>query len=469
MQFNSLSFLLFFPLVLLVWRLLDGDFRNYFLLGASYFFYSFVHPWFAILLLATTCFDFFIGQQISLSATPPTRKKWLVLSVAINLGVLAVFKYGALFWNTGMELFGSTNNLIQNWVIPAGLSFYTFQSMSYTIDIYRNKQKPEKSLTNFALYVSFFPQLVAGPVERYGNLMPQLLQPKPLNEAVFFRSVRLIVWGFFKKIAIADRLADFVNPVFDAPETYQGLTLLVAGFFFVVQVYADFSGYTDIATGVARFFGVELQLNWKRPLLSTSLREFWTRNHISMTTWFRDYLYIGLGGSRCSRPRWLLNLFLTFIISGFWHGPAWTFVLWGAMHGVFYIIEILVVERFGALKRLRWAGWIYLLTFHTLSLIAFRAQSTHDLGVFYERIFSFDWHITRAFWELRYLNDLFPLALAGLMIALLFAKEAHEEFSPEKKSKVYITFLRPMFYVVLVLLLFTLGQFSANEFIYFHF
>lgn len=274
-----------------------------------------------------------------------------------------------------------------------------------------------------------------------------------------------MIWGYFKKIAIADRLADYVNPLFEHPANFHGLTLLIGGFFFVVQVYCDFSGYSDIASGIARMFGYELKLNWNRPLLSKSLQEFWSRNHISMTSWFRDYLYVSLGGSRVSYPRWLLNLFLVFLISGLWHGASWTFVIWGGMHGIVYIIEILVKGRF----RIRFLGWPYLILFHTLTLIAFRANSFEDLQIFYQRIFTFNWNLTESLVELRLLHDLLPLFLALFGIAFLFAKELSEENAWFIRLPKFKTFWRPLFYCLAFVAIFAIGQFSANEFIYFHF
>lgn len=482
MTFNSLHFMLFLPVVFILHWLLPHKWRWALLLAASYYFYMSWNPWFGILLAGTTLIDWYSGLRIEAArklqqAKNNTARGWLLLSILSNLGCLAAFKYSAFVYNTfswtAAEFSGKNPHYIEALIIPVGLSFYVFHSLSYTIDVYRGKIPAEKHLGIFALFVSFFPQLVAGPIARFNQLGVQFHERKFLRSENLIIGGRLALWGFFKKIAIADRLAEFVNPIFKHPENFDGLTLLIAGFFFVVQVYCDFSGYSDIATGVAKFFGYDLQLNWRRPLLSKSLHEFWSRNHISMTSWFRDYLYIPLGGSKVKFPRWLLNLFLTFLISGLWHGASWTFVAWGAMHGLVYIAEILVKRKSSAsnfkLQTLNFLGWPYLITFHTLSLIAFRANSFHDLGIFYSKIFSFRWSFSQSFLELRTLNDLFPLLIAVLMIVFLLLKELNEEKGWLNRLPAFSNWWRPVFYTLLFVLLFTIGEFSANEFIYFRF
>ncbi|TND01790.1 MAG: algI [Bacteroidetes bacterium] len=473
MQFNSLHFVFFLPAVFVLHWLLPFRYRWLLLLAASYYFYAICNPLFSLLLLGTTIIDWYAALKIEQAVSPKNKKNWLLLSILSNLLVLAGFKYSVFLYNSfagaSNAVFDSSYSLLENILIPAGLSFYTFQSMSYTIDVYRGKTAAEPNAARFALFVSFFPQLVAGPVERYGQLAPQFKTERLLRPELLLAGTRLMLWGFFKKIVIADRLAEFVNPVFAAPENFHGFTLLAAGFFFVVQVYCDFSGYSDIATGCARWFGYELQLNWRRPLFSRSLHEFWSRNHISLTSWFRDYLYIPLGGSRCSKSRWRMNIFLTFLISGLWHGAGWTFAAWGAMHGIVYIIETFLAEKW---KRPAWAngfGWIYLIGFHTLSLIAFRAGSMHDLGIFYSRIFSGQFDIASSLIELRTLNDLFPLLLSLVLIVFLFIKEMHEEKGILNKLPAFENWLRPAFYILVFAGLFLAGQFNSNTFIYFHF
>ncbi|HTF02632.1 MAG TPA: MBOAT family O-acyltransferase [Bacteroidia bacterium] len=469
MGFNSLHFVFFLPIVFTLHWILPHKWRWLFLLFASYYFYMSWDPWFGILLLGTTVIDWWAALQIEKATAQAKKKAFLLLSLFSNLGCLAAFKYSAFFYNTfewtTSKISGDEPHFIQAILIPVGLSFYVFHSLSYTIDVYRGKIAAEKHLGIFALFVSFFPQLVAGPIARFGDLGVQFHSQKFLKSEMLITGARLALWGYFKKIAIADRLADYVNPFFEHPDKYDGLTLLLAGFFFVVQVYCDFSGYSDIATGIARMFGYELKLNWRRPLLSKSLQEFWSRNHISMTSWFRDYLYVSLGGSRVSYPRWLLNLFLVFLISGLWHGASWTFVVWGAMHGIVYILEILLKGKI----RIRFLGWPYLILFHTISLIAFRANSFHDLKIFYGKIFRFDWSLSRTYMEMRTLHDLLPLLLALCGIIFLFLKELSEEHAWFTKLPKFENIWRPVFYTLLFVALFAIGQFSANEFIYFQF
>ena len=469
MGFNSLEFVFFLPVVFAIYWIIPQKWRWYFLLLASYWFYMSWDPRFGVLLAGTTVIDWWAALRMDRCDTQHQKKPWLVLSILSNLGCLAAFKYSAFFYNTGAWIAsgfkGSSPEYMTALIIPVGLSFYVFHSLGYTIDVYRGKFPAEKNLTIFALFVSFFPQLVAGPIARFNDLGVQFHTPKFLKTEMLISGTRLAVWGFFKKIVIADRLADYVNPFFAHPENYNGLTLLLAGFFFVVQVYCDFSGYSDIATGIARFFGFELKLNWRRPLLSKSLHEFWSRNHISMTSWFRDYLYIPLGGKKVAYPRWLLNLFLVFLISGLWHGASWTFVVWGAMHGIVFILEILLKGKI----RFRFLGWPYLILFHTISLIAFRAESFQSLGIFYRKIFGFDWSVTRTWGELRMLHDLLPLFFALTGIAFLFAKEYTEENGTFIRLRGYENHLKPAFYTLLFVFIFAMGKFSANEFIYFHF
>lgn len=467
MLFNSLHFVFFLPIVLGLYFALPAKYRWLLLLGASYYFYL-AYDWrYGFLLLATTGIDFYAAKKIGEADKLITKKKWLWLSLISNIGCLFAFKYFVFFYNSFYSLVNNNpSSLMESWIVPVGLSFYTFQSLAYVMDVYRGKVVVEKNLGHFALFVSFFPQLVAGPIERYNNLMPQLFEKVKLTAPVILSAAKIMVWGFFKKLVIADRLAEFVNPVFESPETYNGLTLLITAFFFVVQVYCDFSGYTDIATGVARLFGVELMLNWRSPLLAHSLHDFWQRNHISLTTWFRDYLYIPLGGSRKGNSRKLFNIFLVFVISGLWHGANFTFVIWAAMHGIIYVIESFVIKKIRLPKVM---GWLYLITFHTIALVAFRAVDMETLKLFYANIFSFNYSATTAVSELFAIHkSTLGCIIAVAVIVFLFLKELQEEYVFVKHTRLYSR-LKPLFYMLLLLIIFVFGKFGANEFIYFHF
>jgi alginate O-acetyltransferase complex protein AlgI len=438
------------------------------LLIASYYFYFSYNPWFLLLLIGTSSIDYYIARFISNASDAKIRKRWLVSSLCLNIGTLFIFKYFIFFYNSSLSLFSKDYQVLEQIIIPAGLSFYTFQSLSYIIDVYRGKYNAEDTLSDFLLYVSFFPHMVAGPVVRYYSLMPQLKVIQYFKSIDWENVAKLMIWGYFKKIVIADNLSQIVTPIFADVESFSGATLLLAGFLFVVQVYADFSGYSDIATGVAKLFGIELSLNWRRPLFSTSLHMFWKRNHISITTWFRDYLYIGLGGNRVPYKRWLLNIFLVFVISGLWHGSNFTFLIWGALHGIFFVLEILAKKQFPSIKIPRFIGWIYLLLIHTLFLIAFRALNVSDLFEVYTRIFS-AFQFSQVFEELSQITNLFFGTICFSLIILLFIKEANEEFGFLNKLSIFNSILKPIFYIWILIFMFLLGNFEANQFIYFQF
>lgn len=399
------------------------------------------------------------------------KKVYLLASVITNIGVLFSFKYLPPILNFcfGQNFIADScgQNILELIIIPAGLSFYTFQSLSYTIDVYREKYKAADTIYDFLLYVSFFPHMVAGPIVRYADLMPQFKISRYFKDIDWGSFARLTIWGYFKKMVIADNLSQLVTPVFNDVHAFNSSELLLAGFLFVVQVYCDFSGYSDIATGVSKLFGINLSLNWRRPLLSKSLHEFWTRNHISITTWFRDYLYIALGGNRVTYMRWLINIFLVFLISGAWHGANFTFVIWGAMHGVVYIAEILLRKKFPSIKLPSFIGWMYLLTFHTISLIAFRALNTSDLFHIYEKLIDFGNYGGVS--NLVTLNDKLFFWLCISFVLVLFLKEILEEYWTSEGSFKSKQILRPVIFIILIVAIFVFGDFNANEFIYFQF
>jgi alginate O-acetyltransferase complex protein AlgI len=351
MLFNSLHFLLFFPIVTTGYFLCPHRYRWLLLLLASCYFYIVFKPIYILILFFTILVDYFAGLLIEQSQGR-RRRLYLIASICANVGVLAIFKYYN-FIAQSLESLTSTLSLslptppLLKILLPIGLSFHTFQSLSYTIEVYRGRQRAERFIGIFALYVMFYPQLVAGPIERPQNLLRQFREKHFFDAARVSAGLQLMLWGFFKKVVIADRLAPFVNIVYDNPHGYEGVSLILATVCFAFQIYCDFSGYSDIALGSAQVMGFSLMKNFDRPYFSKSISEFWKRWHISLSTWFRDYLYISLGGNRVSVPRWCFNLFFTFLVSGLWHGANWTFVLWGALNGTYLMAEILFQRGLG--------------------------------------------------------------------------------------------------------------------------
>lgn len=344
MLFNSVEFLLFFPTVILLYFFLQPQFRWILLLVASYYFYMAWKPVYILLIVLSTIIDYYCGLKMGSLTEKKQRRPYLYISLISNLGILFSFKYFGFFNNSLQDLFavfdiayhGPTFELL----LPMGISFYTFQTLSYSVDIYHGNLKPEKHFGIFALFVSFFPQLVAGPIERASNLLPQFHQHHTYNQDRLTSGLRLMLWGMFKKVVIADRLAFLVNAVYNHPEEFGGFSLCLATVFFAFQIYCDFSGYSDIAIGAARIMGYNLMTNFRTPYFAKSISEFWKRWHISLSTWFRDYVYIPMGGNRVVKWRWHYNLFITFLVSGLWHGANWTFVIWGALHGFYLVFSI---------------------------------------------------------------------------------------------------------------------------------
>ncbi|NMA66875.1 MAG: MBOAT family protein [Clostridiaceae bacterium] len=344
MLFNSLEYLIFFPVVTIAYFALPSlKIRNFMLLIASYYFYMQYKPEYALLMLFSSFVCYLAGLNIDQTEKKGIKRFWLLISILSTLGVLFFFKYFNFFNSNVAGLLKFFNVPYQplsiNVLLPVGISFYTFQALSYTIDVYRGDIKAERDFFTFALFVSFFPQLVAGPIERSTNLLPQFYKHNEFDSARIASGLRLMLFGFFKKVVIADRLAIIVNSVYNNYTSYNGAYYVIATIAFAYQIFCDFSGYSDIARGTARVFGYELQSNFERPYYSKSVTEFWRRWHISLSSWFRDYLYIPLGGSRKGYIRTLLNLFIVFVVSGLWHGASWTFVIWGALNGLAIVIE----------------------------------------------------------------------------------------------------------------------------------
>lgn len=348
MLFNSLQFLIFFIVVTSTYFLMPHKFRWMLLLFSSCYFYMAFVPIYILILGFTIVIDYFAG--IFLEESKGKRKKWfLIASLIANIGVLAVFKYYNFLNDNLTQIIqgvGFENPIpYLSILLPIGLSFHTFQAMSYTIEVYRGNQKAERHFGIYALYVMFYPQLVAGPIERPQNLIHQFYEKHTFDYYRVTDGLKLMAWGLFKKVVIADRLSILVNQVYGNPTEYHGIQLMIATLFFSFQIFCDFSGYSDMAIGAAQVMGFKLMTNFNRPYLSKNISEFWSRWHISLSTWFRDYLYISLGGNRVTIPRWYLNLFLVFLISGLWHGANWTFIIWGALHG-FYLVFAIISQKY---------------------------------------------------------------------------------------------------------------------------
>ena len=349
MLFNSLTFLVFFPCVFLLYYILPFRFRKYMLLAASYYFYMCWKPEFIVLILFSTVVDYCCG--LGMARRPERKKLLLAVSLTMNLGLLFFFKYLNFFGETLTALCRAVSIPFSapalSIILPVGISFYTFQTLSYTLDIYKGRLEPERDFVTFALFVSFFPQLVAGPIEKASNLLPQLKVEHPFDYQTVTWGAKRMVWGFFKKMVVADQLAVLiVDPVYQNLDQYQGGALVLATFAFAVQIYCDFGGYSDIARGCAQMMGVRLMANFRNPYFAGSVTEFWKRWHISLTSWFREYVYIPLGGNRKGTAKKCLFVLITFTLSGLWHGANWTFVIWGLLHALVMDLEFLWSRRF---------------------------------------------------------------------------------------------------------------------------
>lgn len=404
MLFNSIDFAVFLPLVFLVhWVVLRGqEQRTLLILIASYVFYGWWDWRFLSLLAISSLVDFGVALRLGKETRGARRKVWLALSMAVNLGMLCGFKYYGFFVQNVEDAFSLLGRPLTlpriDVLLPVGISFYTFQTMSYTIDVYRGTMAPRKNLVGFLAYVSFFPQLVAGPIERASNLLPQFESPRAFNRSKAVDGLRQMLWGLVKKVVVADNCAAYVDSIFADPGTYSGSSLLIGAILFSFQIYGDFSGYSDIAIGCARLFGFDLMRNFAFPYFSRDISEFWRRWHISLSTWFRDYVYIPLGGSRGSLWTRVRNTLIIFIVSGFWHGANWTFIAWGLVNALFFL-PLLLTDR--NRKNLDTAGTgsllpsaseaLAILSTYGISVLAwvfFRADSMKDAWTYLDGILS---------------------------------------------------------------------------------
>lgn len=488
MLFNSVQFLIFFPIVAALYFLIPYKYRWILLLGASYYFYMAWRPEYIILIVLSTCIDYFSSIMMGKESDKKKRKKYLCISLVSNLGLLFIFKYFNFFNESLKEIFYYFNiehNIPDfSLLLPMGISFYTFQTLSYTIDVYRGRREPEKHFGIFALYVTFFPQLVAGPIERSERLLPQFYEKHDFDYKRVTDGLKRIAWGMFKKVVIADRLAIAVDTVYNKPTEFQGLAFIIATIFFAFQIFCDFSAYSDMAIGSAEVMGFRLMENFKRPYFSKSISEFWKRWHISLSTWFRDYLYIPMGGNRASVPRHYFNLFFTFLVSGLWHGANWTFIMWGALHGFYLIMGIVlkpIKEKIVRIIRLDRVPFLHksiqmIITFGLVvfAWIFFRANSIAD-AVYIVK------HLSYGLGNIKvsgYIKDtLLSLGLDEKGIRIAFCSIIIMEFvhiiqcrgSIRERLSLKPIWFRWVCYYLLVIFVFLYGVFGGTEFIYFQF
>lgn len=476
MLFNSFNFLFFFIIVTVLYFILPYNRRWLLLLISSCYFYMAFVPIYILILGFTIVIDYFAGIYIE-NAQGRRKKLFLIISLIANIGVLAVFKYYNFFIDNLSILlngFALDNPLpYLNILLPIGLSFHTFQAMSYTIEVYRGNQKAERHFGIYSLYVMFYPQLVAGPIERPQNLLHQFREKYDFDYDRVSQGFKLMLWGFVKKLVIADRLALYVNAVYNNPAQHHGMTLIVATIFFAIQIYCDFSGYSDIAIGAAKVMGFKLMTNFNRPYFARNISEFWKRWHISLSTWFKDYLYISLGGNKVSIPRWYFNLFIVFLISGLWHGANWTYIIWGALNGFYLVFAIISkglkdkitrfsnIEKYPALVRVIQTLTTFILC--CFAWIFFRANSVADAFTIIKQIPDFSTPF--------YIENPSILIYSLMAILLLFMVEYKNEF-----HKTDFTFfnnqnwvVRYLSYAFLIILILLTGVFDGGQFIYFQF
>lgn len=476
MVFNSFNFLLFLPIVFaLYWVLAKSSSKsqNILLLVSSYFFYACWDYRFLFLLIFSTFLDYFTGIKMHEAATHREKKFWFWMSVGINLGFLGIFKYYNFFISSFQELLEGFGVQANFWtlsvILPVGISFYTFHGLSYVIDIYNNKIKPEKNIVDYSVFVSFFPLLVAGPIERATHLLPQIQRERHFDYYKAVDGLRQILWGLFMKVVVADNCATVVNQVFDKQESLNAGSLFVGAIFFAFQIYGDFSGYSNIALGTARLFGVELLRNFNYPYFSRDIAEFWRRWHISLSSWFKDYLYIPLGGSKGGMWMQVRNTIIIFVVSGFWHGANWTFIIWGALNAL-YILPLVIFKLnrnntnivaensvLPTVKEIVQIGITFILT--TIAWVFFRAETVTEAWLYVVKIFNYKAY---GFPQV----DLKPFIYIIILIFVewIQRKKAHGL----ELSTIKYTFIRWIIYLLVFVLILFFGA-SSDSFIYFQF
>ena len=483
MLFNSIDFAIFLPIVFgLYWFVFNHNLKlqNLLIVVASYLFYGWWDWRFLSLILFSTLVDYSVGIVISNTKNSGKRKWWLWISIIVNLGFLGFFKYYNFFLDNFIDAFSLLGYEFRasslNIILPVGISFYTFQTMSYTIDVYRKKLEPTKDFIAFSAFVSFFPQLVAGPIERATNLLPQFYSKRVFEYHKAVDGLRQILWGLFKKVVIADNCAEYANLIFNNYQDYSGSTLLLGAFFFTFQIYGDFSGYSDIAIGTSRLFGFNLMQNFAFPYFSRDIAEFWRRWHISLSTWFRDYLYIPLGGSQGSQWMRVRNTFIIFLVSGFWHGANWTFIVWGALNAIYFLpllltnknrknLDVVAQEKlFPSLKTiLSIIGTFFLTIF---AWIFFRAENishalTYIYNMFNSNLLTIPSH--------NFLKDIAYLILLLVFFIIVEWYGRTNLYAIEKTALRKNRTIRWGFYAFIIFLIGMYMQTEENPFIYFQF
>lgn len=475
MLFNSIQFLFFFVIVTTLYFALPYNKRWLLLLLSSCYFYMAFVPIYILILGFTIVIDYFAGIYIE-NAEGKRRKLFLIFSLVANIGVLAVFKYYNFLnenFSILMKGFALENPIpYLSILLPIGLSFHTFQAMSYTIEVYRGHQKAERHFGIYSLYVMFYPQLVAGPIERPQNLLHQFREKYDFDYDRVVQGLKMMLWGLFKKLVIADRLAIYVNTVYNNPEHHSGISFIIATVFFAIQIYCDFSGYSEMAIGAAKVMGFKLMTNFNRPYFSRNISEFWKRWHISLSTWFKDYLYISLGGNRVTVPRWYFNLFIVFVISGLWHGANWTYIIWGALNG-FYLVFAIVSQNFrnnivklaglNKLPRLHNALQVFItFVLACFAWIFFRANHVDDAFLIVKKIIQLKGPV---FID----NNTMFYSLIGIII--LFSVESKKEYYKGQfsflENKSWL--IRNLSYASLIIIILLMGVFDGGQFIYFQF
>tara|TARA_R110000765_G_scaffold168384_3_gene273397 strand:+ start:11537 stop:12955 length:1419 start_codon:yes stop_codon:yes gene_type:complete len=472
MLFNSLEFLIFFLVVFILYWMLQKNFKvqNILLLVASYIFYAWWDWRFLSLILISSCIDYIAGLQIFNANNQKQRKVWLYISLVANLGFLGVFKYYNFFADSFSQLMNQVgwqpNDLTLNIILPVGISFYTFQTLSYTIDIYRNDFKPTKDIISFFTYIAFFPQLVAGPIERASNLLPQMERKRNLSKEWVKEGLIQIVIGLFRKIVIADTIASYVDLVYGDIGIYNSASVLLATFLYAFQIYFDFAGYSDIAIGSAKLLGFKFNQNFNLPYFSKSLTEFWRKWHMSLSFWLRDYLYISLGGNRKGIKITYRNLLITMLLGGLWHGSSWNFVIWGGIHGLVLAIEKYLNSKPIAIKLKPFDFLGYPITFAVVLLawVFFRAQSLTSAIIAVKKIMFFEW-------AMPFIGDINALANSAfvLLIGILFDYYLFKEKIPLEFLGNKFSLAKTVFICSITIVLINLFYSTSNNFIYFQF